>query len=104
MSLGDVQIQDHVAVILRDISARTTIRYNGAMDLDLTSQINHELDGLGADAQKRVLDYVRSLKKTPTGTPGTALTRFAGTIDVVEAKLMMDAIDAGCGQVNLDEW
>ncbi len=74
------------------------------MASDITSPITHELNGLAPDAQQRVLEYVRTLKTTPKGTPGTALTRFARIIDAVDAKMMMDAIDAGCGQVNLDEW
>ena len=74
------------------------------MSTDLPSQINTEIFGLTPDAQRRVLDYVRALKTSTKGTCGASLLKFAGSISAADAQLMIDAVEAGCEQVNLDEW
>ena len=74
------------------------------MASDLPSRINAELGDLEADAQRQVLEYVRSLKRRPKGMSGAALREHVGTISSTDAKSMIDAIEAGCEQVNLDEW
>ena len=74
------------------------------MSTDITSQITTELSSLAPEIQLRVLEYVRSLKGSPKGTPGVELMEFAGSISESDAKLMITAIEEGCGQVNLDEW
>ncbi len=74
------------------------------MSTDLPSQIHTELGGLEPDAQRRVLEYVRSLKQNRKGMSGSALKKHAGSISSTDAKSMIDAIEAGCEQVNLDEW
>jgi ATP-dependent protease HslVU (ClpYQ) peptidase subunit len=74
------------------------------MSTDLPSQIRAELGDLDPDAQQRVLEYVRSLKQNRKGMSGSVLKEFAGSISSTDAKSMIDAIEAGCEQVNLDEW
>ena len=74
------------------------------MSTDLPSEINSELNGLDADKQRQVLDYVRTLKDVPPGMTGAELKKFAGCISKEDAKEMTDAIEAGCGQVDLDGW
>lgn len=74
------------------------------MSSDLPSRINTELGDLEPDAQRQVLEYVRSLKRRPKGISGVELRKHIGTISSTEAKSMIDAIEAGCEQVNLDEW
>ena len=74
------------------------------MTSDLPSQIHTELGDLGPDAQRQVLEYVRSLKQRPKGMSGAELKKHIGTISATDAKSMIDAIEAGCEQVNLDEW
>ena len=74
------------------------------MSTDIPSQIHSELDGLDAQKQRQVLAYVRTLKQTPKGMTGAELKQFAGTISEADAKSMMDAIDAGCGQVDPNGW
>ncbi len=74
------------------------------MSVDLPSQIHSELGGLPPDAQQCVLEYVLALKQTRQGTPGSQLMRHAGSITPDDARLMMDAIEAGCEQVDPNEW
>jgi hypothetical protein len=74
------------------------------MNTDLSTQIHTELGNLEPDAQRRVLEYVLSLKQNKQGMSGAALKQYIGTISETDAKSMIDAIEAGCEQVNLDEW
>ncbi len=71
----------------------------------IKEQILNDLDRLGPEQQKRAAELVHSLVSSlPQGTPGRDLLRFAGTLDDASAHEMMEAIDEGCGQVDLDEW
>jgi len=74
------------------------------MSTDLPSQIHSELDGLDAEKQRRVLAYVRTLKQAPKGMTGAELKKFAGTLSTADAKSMIDAIEAGCEQVDPNGW
>lgn len=74
------------------------------MASDLSSQIQNELGDLGPDVQRQVLDFVRALKQRPKGISGVDLKKHIGTISIADAKSMIDAIEAGCEQVNPDEW
>ena len=74
------------------------------MTTDFTPQIHAELRDLGPDAQQRVLEYVRSLKRLGAGMSFDALKKHIGSIKPAEGKAMRDAIEAGCEQVNMDEW
>ena len=74
------------------------------MKTHLLSQIAAEVCDFELDSQRRVLDYVRSLKHSVPGMRGEALLRYAGTLDESDALSMMNAIEAGCELVNPDEW
>jgi len=79
------------------------------MNADLPEQIHTELGDLNPDVQLQVLAYVRALKQNGNGMlgagmSGATLKKLVGTISTTDAKSMMDAIEAGCEQVNLDEW
>ena len=74
------------------------------MSTDIPSQINAEIGALAPDAQQRVLDYVRSLRRLGSGMSVATLQKHIGTIDPDEGRAMREAIEAGCEQVNLDEW
>ena len=74
------------------------------MSTNIQSQINNELGQLPPDAQQRVLEYVRSLRRLGSGMSVDTLMKHIGTIDPEEGRLMREAIEAGCEQVNLDEW
>lgn len=71
---------------------------------DLASRIHAELGDLGPDAQRQVLEYVRALKRQPKGMSGVKLKKHIGTISTADAESMIETIEAGCEQVNLDEW
>lgn len=74
------------------------------MKTHVASQIAAEVCELELESQRRVLDYVRSLKHLTPGMRGATLLRYAGTINESDAISMMNAIEAGCEQVNPDEW
>lgn len=74
------------------------------MSTDFSSQIEAELVGLGPDAQRQVLEYVRAVKRGDAKTRGTDLAVFAGTIPLDELRLIQTAIENGCEQVDLNEW
>ena len=71
---------------------------------DLSTRIHAELNTLDPDAQCQVLQHVLFLKQTKKGMSGAALKQHAGAISPTDAKSMIEAIEAGCEQVNLDEW
>jgi hypothetical protein len=74
------------------------------MSTDIPSQIQIELEGLDAAKQRQVLEYVRGLKQLARGMSGATLKRMAGTLSVSDAKSMVEAIDAGCEQVDSHGW
>lgn len=74
------------------------------MQTHVSLQIAAEVCELELDSQRRVLEYVRSLKHSVPGMRGKALLRHTGAINELDAQSMMDAIEAGCEQVNSDEW
>lgn len=74
------------------------------MSTDIPFQISTELGELTPDAQQRVLDYVRSLRRLGSGMSVDTLQKHVGAIDPDEGRAMQKAIEAGCEQVNMDEW
>ncbi len=79
------------------------------MSNDYRVRIDQELVGLGPDAQQKVLEYVRCLKKSGeaqaiVGTASAAITLFAGTIMVEDLQAMKIAIEQACERVDLNEW
>jgi len=74
------------------------------MSVDIPSQIHSELAGLDSVKQRQVLAFIRSLKGAPKGVQGSELKRFAGTLTQVDAQAMIKAVEAGCEQVDVDEW
>lgn len=74
---------------------------NSAIEKEILSQLSK----LAVEQQKLVLNFARTLAlATPIGTPGKELLRFAGTIELDDLKLMTQAIEDGCEQVDRDEW
>ena len=71
----------------------------------LDQYILEEVNKLGAEDQRRVLTFVRSLtNSTLKGIPGKDLLQFAGMIHKNDLQEMAETIEKGCGHVNLDEW
>ncbi len=73
------------------------------MDTDFDTELQAEVAGLGPDAQRRVLAYIRSLKRSLAGTSGS-VAGFGGSIPANELELIQAAIEKGCEQVDLNEW
>ena len=71
----------------------------------IKEQILQDLDRLSPQKQQEAADLVHGLVSSlPKGASGRDLLRFAGTLDDESAREMMEAIEEGCGQVDLSEW
>ncbi len=75
------------------------------METPLVERVIEQLKALPEELQWRVLEFVRALTQpTPRGVPGRELRRFANTISPEDARLMREAIEQGCEQVDTNEW
>ena len=75
------------------------------MTVSLEKEIQEQLERLAPAQQHQVLAFVRSLADSPEqGVPGKNLAQFAGAIDDQDLEAISRAIEAGCEQVNLNEW
>lgn len=71
----------------------------------IQDQIAERAAKLPPEDQKRILAFVETLSLTqPKGVPGNSLLPFAGSISEEDADLMLQAIEEGCEQVDLNEW
>ena len=70
----------------------------------IQEKLLQQLDTLPEDLQRRVLDFAQALALSkPKGVPGTQLLRFAGIIPADDLRLMSEAIESGCEQID-NEW
>ncbi|HJQ67458.1 MAG TPA: hypothetical protein VKA70_00690 [Blastocatellia bacterium] len=69
----------------------------------LQKEILDHLNKLPIEQQRQVLDFTRTLAK-PVGKQGKELLHFAGGIDPEDLKLMSQAIEQDCEQINSNEW
>jgi hypothetical protein len=75
------------------------------MDAPIIEKVVEQLKALPHELQCRVLEFTRALaQSTPHGVPGQQLLHFTGTISPEDAKLMREAVDQGCEQVDANEW
>jgi len=75
------------------------------LDSAIQQQITEQLDQMPAELQRRVLHFAQALAQSlPRGEPGRELLRFAGFLDETSAREIMDAVEAGCERVDIDEW
>ena len=71
------------------------------VDAKIHDELIQQLDKLPIAVQRRVVEFARSLVSLPAqGVPGKDLIRFAGVIDPVDGKAMLEAIEVGCEQVD----
>jgi len=68
----------------------------------IQEEILNQLDKLPIEQQARVLDFARALTK-PERKQGKDLLHFAGGINIDELRLMTQAIERDCEQVNADD-
>jgi hypothetical protein len=75
------------------------------MDTSIVEKVIEQLKELPRELQWRVLEFTRALAiSTPRGISGAQLLKFAGTIPLDDVKIMSEAIEQGCEQVDVDEW
>ena len=75
------------------------------MDTPIVEKVIEQLKALPQELQRRVLEFTRALaESTPRGVPGRQLLRFAGAIPPDDIRLMSEAIERGCEQVDTNEW
>lgn len=75
------------------------------MSTAIIDQVVAQMNELPEEMQQEVLTFVNELRnRTAKGVPGKVLLPLAGTISQEDAKIMREAIEEGCEQVNLDEW
>lgn len=75
------------------------------MDTPVVDKVIEQLRSLPNELQWRVLEFTRALATSvPHGVPGQQLLRFAGTIPLDDLRLMRQAIEQGCEQVDTNEW
>ena len=71
----------------------------------IKQEIVKQLDQLPLELQQRVLDFTQALVLSlPKGVPGKRILRFAGILEPEDAQAMAQAIEAGCEQVDANEW
>ena len=74
-------------------------------NLILEKALHEQLDRLPLEQQRQVLEFARALAMVEIrGVPGSALSRFAGTIEPEDLNAMTQAINEGCEEVNSNEW
>jgi len=75
------------------------------MDRHIVEKVVEQLKVLPEELQWRVLEFTRALAESaPRGVPGQQLLRFAGALPPDDVKLMREAIEQGCEQVDANEW
>jgi hypothetical protein len=75
------------------------------MDTVLERELRDHLNRLQPGQQQRVVNFARALaEKEVRGVAGKTLIRFGGLIAQDDLARIEGAIEAGCEQVNPDEW
>ena len=75
------------------------------MDTPVVIEIVRKLTALPANLQRQVLIFVDALHVSSVqGKPGKQLLQFVGAIPADDLASMRQAIDAGCEQVDANEW
>lgn len=75
------------------------------MEPGIRKELLIQLEQLGSEEQRQVLDFVRALSSNKqSGQPRARLIEFAGAICAEDLVTMSAAIEAGCEQVSPDEW
>lgn len=76
------------------------------MNSSIIDKVYQLLKVMPPNLQQQVLEFTRNLADSTTmqGVPGSQLLRFAGTIPLDDLKLMSEAINQDCEQVDIDEW
>lgn len=73
-------------------------------DIELKEELKREVDTLSPVQLQKLLQFARKVKEPLRGTPGHTLERFIGSIPSEDLKVMMEAIEEGCGQIDKEGW
>jgi len=75
------------------------------MSNTVVGKVVEQLETLPENLQQQVLAFVEALRTAvQPGIPGKQLLRFVGTISLDDLQLMQQAVETGCGQVDLNGW
>lgn len=75
------------------------------MNTSIVEKVIEQLKDLPQELQWRVLEFTRALAVSkPLGVSGAQYLKFAGTISLNDIKIMSEAIEQGCEQVDVNEW
>lgn len=75
------------------------------MSISIINEVVEQLKVMPPHLQWQVLKFVRALVKSEMrGTSGQQLLRFAGSITPDDLRLIREAIEQDCEQVDVDEW
>jgi hypothetical protein len=75
------------------------------MDNSIVEKVIEQLHSLPYELQWRVLEFIHALSiSEPRGIPGRQLMRFEGKISIDDVKLMSEAIEKACEQVDINGW
>ena len=69
----------------------------------LHQQILQDVQSLSESQQRKVLHYIRTLQSVSPKS-GAALVQLAGTISADDLRLMEQAIQEGCEQIDSHDW
>lgn len=68
-------------------------------------EVVQQLQIMNLELQHQVLEFARSLTKTKdSGTPASELLPLFGCIPADDIKIMKEAVDLDCGQIDYDGW
>ncbi len=71
----------------------------------LEKELHQQLEHLPLVQQRQVLDFARALSAARSrGVEGKSLLSFAGTIEADDLKMMQQAIESDCEEVDSGEW
>ncbi len=75
------------------------------MSVSIINQVVEQLRAMPQPLQWQVLKFARTLVTTKIqGVPGQQLIQFAGAIPPDDLKVMREAIEQDCKQIDLNEW
>lgn len=93
------------APLISPIEAGSVCFEEKASEINIRNEILTRVDQLTPDMQERVLRFVASLSaSTSPGESGAAMREFAGSLDAVSARQMIEAVEEDCERIDTSEW
>ena len=74
-------------------------------DTALREELLKHLELLPPELQRQVLELSKAMARSASrGVPGKQLLRFVGILSHEDAEAMAQLVEAGCEQVDSDDW